>query len=202
MYYSPEYVQCASILKDKHNDLIHIIVSWEEVRLAIIQPNCTDILVFANPGDEVFKEIMCCGIDPPRPNKREKLRIIMFTDDDNFPANTIGINGYKVVQVEGPPSPDSLVTAINKAEFPELIKPSSRQQQHRSTGGQNETDSPALEEQKRTNELLSELLDVQKKTYSAQEQSVEIQKEAIEVGRETNQILEETMITEKSETMI
>ncbi len=186
MYCSPEYTQCGTILKDKHGDLIQIIDNWEDVRLAIIQPNCIDILIFAIPTDEVLKEIMCCGIDPLRPTKRDKLRIITFTGD-HFLNNTIGINGYKIVQVDGPPNLDNILTAINKAEFPELTKPSPRQQ--RTNREHDETDGGLST----TNELLLKILNTNILSKTIQSETLETQKEALEVTRETAGTLEQAV---------
>ncbi len=207
MYCSPEYTQCGTILKDKHGDLIQIIDNWEDVRLAIIQPNCIDILIFAIPTDEVLKEIMCCGIDPPRPTKRDKLRIITFTGD-HFLNNTIGINGYKIVQVDGPPNLDNILTAINKAEFPELTKPSPRQQR---TNRVNKAEFPELTKPSprqqqtnrehdetdgglsTTNELLLKILNTNILSKTIQSETLETQKEALEVTRETAGTLEQAV---------
>ena len=135
VYCSSNYSKCGQIIADKHGDRIRIVKTWEEVRSALIEPFCTDILVIADPDDKVFREIMCCGVDPPRPSKREKLRFIRFTKEDAYPENTIGINGYRFVLVEGPPDLNSLLTAINKAEYPELVKQSRRNSGPRGGGG-------------------------------------------------------------------
>lgn len=174
------------LLKEKHGGLIHILDNLDDVRLALIQPHCTDILLFTDPSDLVFKEIMSCGVDPLRPDSRNKLRVIKFVTIDGVPSNTIGVNGYRFVFVEGPPDSSTLLTAISKAEYPELVKESTQSSSNR---------HELLHE---TNHLLRTLVDFEHEKRKDNLESHQVQQELMELHRETNEKLDQTLVKEDS----
>ncbi len=198
VYCSSQYEQCGELLQQKHGDRIKRLTHWEEVRLAILQPSCTDILLFVCPSDEIFKEVMSCGVDPPPPYKRSKLRIMMFAPVDHFQTNTLGVNGYKVVLVEGDPNDmDTILTAVNKAEFPELVNYSRHSSAN--TAPDNPTES-AVGLQREGVELLRKLLETQKTSVAIQGQTLDVQRDHLETTREGNEREELRMVSEATPT--
>ena len=186
VYCSSGYTQCSGWFKEKYGDLVHIVDNWEDIRLCIIHPNCKDILIFADPSDEVFREIMSCGIDPPHPDKRDKLRIVLFSSSDHFPTNTIAVNGYKVVMVEGSSDDgNTLSTAVTKAEFPQLMNELRRKNRE-------ETDNNSSE----IVALLRQLLQIQTTSTAIQAETLDIQKEHVDVNRDISGLLEKQFVAE------
>ena len=199
MYCSSQYEHCGELLQQKHGDRVKRLTHWEEVRLAILQPSCTDILLFVCPSDEIFKEVMSCGVDPAPPYKRNKLRIMMFTPVDHFPANTLGVNGYRVVLIEGDPDDrDTISTAVNKAEFPELANCSRRSSD--TTNTDNHAESVELGLQRESVELLRQLLETQKTSVGIQGQTLDVQRDQLDTTREVNEREELRTVTEATPT--
>ena len=232
VYCSEQYSQCGKIIKEKHSDLIHIVDGEDAIRNSLVDPYCTDILLITLSIDEVVREIMSCGIDPQRPNGREKLRFVKFVSKDQYPDKTIGVNGFKYVLVEGDPSNiDTLLQAINKAEYPELVK-DYRTEDHYGKGEDHfdlpepqaqstphslprdlvidgHTGRQLLEQQKKTNRLLEDIsnktgqnVEVNRGIKRATETIVENTQEQVALGRENIAVLETVYVEEDSSTNV
>ena len=197
--------------KDKHDEAIHLMETIEDIVVALPNHHCIEILVYAKITDDFSKELLSRGIT----SDRSKLKWWQFVDKDRTPDNTIEINGFRVIQVEGDPNDfDTHQLGILKSEYP-VLKQSTQvtRKQRRYNRGLEETDHPRDSPQtihhslpvqtstpqakqegevlgilKEAKDLLKEIAGNTKKGADLQKQQLDVNKEVRDLQQEGNEI--------------
>lgn len=196
--------------KEKHGDAICIMENIDDIVVALPNPHCNEILVYAKITDEFSRELLSRGIT----SDRSKLKWWQFVEKDRTPDNTIEINGFRVIQVEGDPNDfDTHQLGILKSEYPVLKQLTQGTRKQRKYKGLEETDHPRESPQtihhplpvqtstpqakqdgevidllKEANVYLKEIAGSTKKGTDLQKEQVELSKEVRDLQQEGNEI--------------
>lgn len=203
MYCSHRHSHIGKLYKEKHKCLL--VSTEDDIYKSLEDKLCVEILMFADPSDEVVIAVISRGMHM----NREKLKWWQFVSEDKTPDHVIEIEGFRIIQVEGDPNEwDTHQLGLLKTDYPPLSSingvihetnqskgggssPRDRGEGHDETdAGKNQSEyGELLQEQKKTNELHKETNKLQKTTNELLVDLVLVNKESKEVEKD---ILEET----------